>query len=66
MQNSNYTSDLMSSFRKEQEYNARCKAAINVIKMFVKDAERQLKSSIDIKTLQLVFETLDKEDEGEN
>jgi len=66
MQSSNYAEELMNSFRKEQEYNARCKAAINVIKMFVKDAERQLKSSIDIKTLQLVFETLDKEGEGES
>lgn len=66
MQNSNYAEELIKSYQKEQAYNARCKAAINVIKMFVKDAERQLKSSIDIKTLQLVFETLDKEGEGES
>ena len=64
MQNDSYPSDFISDYRKEQLYNAKCKAAINVIKMFVADAKMQLKTSIDIKTLQLVFDTLDKE-EGE-
>ena len=45
------------SISEELEINARCRAAIDTISLFIKDAERQLKSSIDIKTLQLIIDT---------
>lgn len=50
----------MTNFSEELEKNARCKAAIDVLRIFIEDAERQLKTTIDIKTLQLIIDTVDK------
>lgn len=60
---------MQRNFHEELEYNARCHAAIETLKLFIKDAKQQLKSSIDIKTLELIVETVDlkkEEAEGES
>lgn len=57
---------MQRNFHEELEYNARCKAAIEYLKLYIKDAKRQLKTSIDVKTLELVLETVDlKKEETE-
>lgn len=45
----------------QNEYNAKCRAAIETLKIFMADAKGQLKTSIPLSTLELNVGTVDKE-----
>ena len=42
----------------EIKYHARCAAAIDHLKLFMKDAENQLKTNIPLSTLELIVDTV--------
>lgn len=53
-----------NTYMEEIAYNARCKAAIESLKLFMADARNQLKSSIELSTLDLIVSTVDWDSEG--
>lgn len=53
-----------TDFMAELKYHARCAAAIDSLKLFMKDAKGQLKTSIPISTLELIVETVGEHPEA--
>lgn len=49
----------LNIYTEEMKRNARCAKAIDSLKLFMKDAKGQLKTSIPLSTLELIVETVD-------
>lgn len=48
----------LSHYQRESIYNARCAAAIDSLKLFMKDAKNKAQSSLELSTLELIVETI--------
>lgn len=50
----------LTDFTKVNEYNKRCADAIKTLKLFVKDAEQQHETRIQISTIKLIFGSIEE------
>ena len=50
---------MQQNYQDEFAYNQRCARAIESLKLFMADAKNQLKSNIDLSTLELIISTVD-------
>ena len=47
------------AFADENRYNAKCRAAIDTLKLFVEDAEQQLHTNMPLSTIKLILKGVD-------
>lgn len=59
--NTGESMETIDNISKRSEYNSKCADAIRTLRIFMKDAEEQLKSDIPLSTLRLILEPIGEE-----